>query len=72
MYSIHQISSSNTPMGNCCCCAEKKDEQIDMSYREYYPIYTRYYQMDGRYIPLQSRPKISSSGINYEYLCSFR
>ena len=62
-------------MGNgCCCCIEKtNDEQIDISYREYHPVYnTRYYyQMDGGYIPLQSRPKISSS-INYEYLCSFR
>ncbi len=60
-------------MGNCCCCAEKTDEQLDLSYREYQPIYNSryYYQMKGGYVPLQSRAA-SGGGINYEYLCSFR
>jgi hypothetical protein len=61
-------------MGNCCCCAEKTDEQLDLSYREYQPIFnSRYYyhQMNGGYVPLQSRAA-NGGGINYEYLCSFR
>ena len=61
-------------MGNCCC-AEKTDEQIDLSYREYHPTNnTRYYyQLNGGYVPMQSRPNRNNvGGINYEYLCSFR
>ena len=65
-------------MGSCCCCPSSSDSSIEtVNYsfeQDYRPVFMKsYYQTDGGYIPLRSKPFYfyNQSSINYEYLSGF-